>query len=179
MENKRMRLVSSHRLALYVIIALHSSFSLGQYGQSAATRGSDTITIGGEVERPIKLSRADFSKLARKKVRAKDHSGKEAEYEGAVLVDVLRLAGVKFGEQMRGPSLALYLVVEAADGYKAVFALPELDPAFTDRVIILADHRDGKALEENEGPYRIVVPDEKRQARWVRQVIALTIRRGL
>jgi hypothetical protein len=34
-----------------------------------------------------------------------------------------------------------FLVVEAADGYKAVFALPEIDPAFTDRVIIPADRR--------------------------------------
>src|SRR5713226_4105039 len=69
--------------------------------------------------------------------------------------------------------LALFLVVGAADGYHAVFALPELDHAFTDRIIILADRRDGKPLAEKEGPLRIVVPDEKREARWVRQVVSL------
>ena len=72
--------------------------------------------------------------------------------------------------------LALFLVFGAADGYHAVFALPELDHAFTDRIIILADRRDGKPLAEKEGPLRIVVPDEKREARWVRQVVSLTIR---
>ena len=48
-----------------------------------------------------------------------------------------------------------YLVVEAADGYRAVFALPELDPAFSDRVILLADRRDGKPLDGKEGPLRV------------------------
>ncbi|HVF29189.1 MAG TPA: molybdopterin-dependent oxidoreductase, partial [Pyrinomonadaceae bacterium] len=102
----------------------------------------------------------------------------EAAFEGLELVEVLKLAGVKFGEELRGKSLALFLVVDAADGYRAVFALPELDPAFTDRVILLADRRDGKPLAVTEGPLRIVVPDEKRHARWVRQVTALNVRRS-
>jgi DMSO/TMAO reductase YedYZ molybdopterin-dependent catalytic subunit len=134
------------------------------------------LSVGGEVERPLKLSAADLARLPRRTVRAKDHSGKEAEFEGVALIDLPSQAGVKFGDQMRGASLAKFLVVEAADGYKAVFALPELDPAFTDRVILLADKRDGKSLAESEGPFRVIVPGEKRQARWVRQVVALNIR---
>ena len=92
-------------------------------------------------------------------------------------MEILRLAGVEFGEKLRGKCLALFLVVDAVDGYRAVFALPELDPAFTDQMIILADRREGKPLSEAEGPWRLVVPSEKRQSRWVRQVVALTIRR--
>ena len=74
--------------------------------------------------------------------------------------------------------MALYLLVEAADGYRVVFALPELDPAFTERVVLLADHRDGQPLTPAEGPLRLVVPDEKRQARWVRQVGSGTVHRA-
>jgi hypothetical protein len=40
---------------------------------------------------------------------------------------------------------------------------------------MLAFLRDGKALAEKDGPYRIVIPDEKRMARWVRQVTTLKI----
>jgi hypothetical protein len=43
--------------------------------------------------------------------------------------------------------------------------------------VLLADLRDGMPLVEREGLYRIVVPDEKKQARWVRQVTALTVRK--
>jgi hypothetical protein len=58
---------------------------------------------------------------------------------------------------------------------EVVIALPELDPAFTDKPIMLVFLRDGKPLGEKEGPYRIVIPDEKRMARWVRQVTTLKI----
>ena len=94
------------------------------------------------------------------------------------LVEVLRSAGVKFGHDLRGPALATYLVVEAADGYRAVFALPELDPASTDRVILLADRRDGKPIDAKDGPLRVIVPGEKRHSRWVKQVIALKVGRA-
>jgi hypothetical protein len=72
----------------------------------------------------------------------------------------------------------MYVIVEAADGYQALFALPELDPAFTDRVILLADHRDGQPLDARTGPFQIVVPGEKKHARWVRQVTGLRIGKG-
>jgi len=43
--------------------------------------------------------------------------------------------------------------------------------------VLLADKRDGKPLSADEGPIRIVVPGEKRQGRWVRQVQELRIGR--
>jgi hypothetical protein len=102
-------------------------------------------------------------------------SGSSAIFEGVSLRAVLERAGVGFGETLRGKRLASCLLVEAADGYRVVIALPELDPAFTDKQVVLAFLKDGKPLEEKEGPYRIVIPDEKRMARWVRQVTTLKI----
>jgi hypothetical protein len=96
-------------------------------------------------------------------------------FEGVALKDVLEKGGVVFGEAMRGKRMASCLLVEAADGYQAVIALPEVDPAFTDKQVMLAFLKDGKPLDDKEGPYRIVIPDEKRKARWVRQVTALKI----
>ena len=134
------------------------------------------LTVSGESSPPVNLTAADLAKLPRRTVRASDH-GKEGVFEGVLLGEVLKLAGVSLGEKLHGGQLALYLVVEASDGYRAVFALPEVDSAFTDREILLTDRRDGQPLSAKEGPLRIVVPDEKRQARWVRQVIALRIQR--
>lgn len=147
-----------------------------QATQSAAPVIS--LSVSGEVEKPLKLTAADLAKLPQRTIRAKGHDGKEAEFTGVPLVEVLKLAGVKFGEDLRGKNLSLYLVVEASDGYRAVYALPELDPAFTDKLILLAEKRDGKAMDEKEGPLRIVVPDEKRHGRWVRQVTGLVIKRA-
>jgi DMSO/TMAO reductase YedYZ molybdopterin-dependent catalytic subunit len=164
-------------IALCLIFFSYSPAIHSQDKQATGANSTAALSVSGEVERPLKLSAADLAKLPRRTVRAKDHSGKESAYEGVALIEILRLAGVPFGESLRGKNLSLYLIVEAADGYRAVFALPELDSAFTDRVIPLADHKDGNSLSTSEGPLRIVIPDEKRQARWVRQVTSLIIRR--
>ena len=78
-------------------------------------------------------------------------------------------------KSLRGERLASCLLVEAADGYRVVMALPEVDPSFTDKQILLVDEREGKPLGDKEGPFRIVIPDEKRMARWVRQVKTLKV----
>jgi hypothetical protein len=96
-------------------------------------------------------------------------------FEGVTLRSVLEKAGVGFGESLKGRRLASCLIVHAADSYRVVIALPELDPAFTDKKFLLFFLRNGKPLDEKEGPYRVVIPDEKRMARWVRQVTTLTI----
>jgi len=161
---------------------LTTLLSLSGYPSGTIAQQSQTaqvsLRVGGEVERQLSLTSDDLAKLPHRTIRAKDHDGKESEFEGVPLVEVLTLAGVSFGEKMRGEKLALFLLVEAADGYRSVFALPELDPAFTDKLVLLANRRDGKSLSSKEGPLWLIVPDEKRHARWVRQVTALTVRRA-
>ena len=111
-------------------------------------------------------------------MRAKDHNGKEGKFDGVSLGAVLKAAGVKFGEQLRGKALATYLLVNAEDGYQAVYALPEVDPELTDRLILLADARDGVPLPAKIGPLQIIVPGDKQHSRWVRQVKSLIIMRA-
>jgi DMSO/TMAO reductase YedYZ molybdopterin-dependent catalytic subunit len=135
-----------------------------------------TLSVRGEVAKPLQLDAGDLSHMDRRSVKAKDHDGRESVFDGVLVADILKKAGIKQGKELRGELLASYLLVEAADGYRVVFALPELDEVFTDRVVLLADRKDGKPLSDREGPFRLVVPDEKRPARWVRQVIAFTIR---
>jgi hypothetical protein len=120
------------------------------------------------------LARADIEALPHVKIST-SVSGTAATFESVTVKAVLARAGVGFGETMRGKRLASCFLVEASDGYRAVIALPELDPAFTDKQVLLAFLKDGKPLDEKEGPYRIVIPDEKRMARWVRQVNTLKI----
>ncbi len=66
-------------------------------------------------------------------------------------------------------------VVQAADGYRVVFSQPDI----TDHVVLLADRNDGKPLDAKEGPYRLVVPHDKRHMLLVRQVTkVVTFRRS-
>lgn len=122
------------------------------------------------------LTAKDLAKFTRREVKAKGHDEKESIYGGVNLSDILLAAGAKLGkDELRGKELAAYLLVEAADGYKATFAIAELSSEFTDRVILLADTRDGKPLAASQGFWQIIVPDDKKHGRWVRQVVSLKI----
>jgi hypothetical protein len=132
------------------------------------------LTIQTEIGKQTILTKGDIEALPTTTVTT-GPSDAPVTFVGISLKALLEKAGVGFGESLRGKRLASCLLVEAADGYRVVIALPELDPAFTDRQIVLAFLRNGKPLDEKEGPYRIVIPDEKRMARWVRQVTALRI----
>ena len=152
--------------------------TLPTLGADGPTPAKAVLTVAGEVERPMALTASDLAAMPRQSVRAKDSKGNESTWEGVAVNELLTKAGARVGEKLRGGALADYLVVEASDGYRAVFALAEVDPAFTDRMILLADRRDGKPMAEPEGPLRVVVPGEKKHARWVRQVNRLTVRRA-
>ncbi len=132
------------------------------------------LTVQTEGGKQIVLARADIEALPHTKL-ATSVAGTSTTFEGVLLNAVLGKARVGLGESLKGKRLASCLLVESADGYRVVIALPELDPAFTDKQILLAYLKDGKPLDEKEGPYRIVIPDEKRMARWVRQVTTLKI----
>jgi hypothetical protein len=41
--------------------------------------------------------------------------------------------------------------------------------------VIIADARDGAPLSTAAGPYRLIVPGDKREARWVRQVATVEL----
>ena len=123
-----------------------------------------SVTVDGGAGKVVTLTAADLSKLPQHTVPTSEHDT-PVTFEGVLLSDLLAKVTMPAGENLRGKALAQYLVVEAADGYRTVFALPELDPAFTERRVYLVTKRDGKPLSEKEGPFRIVVPDEKRQRR--------------
>lgn len=117
---------------------------------------------------------AEIVAMPRAKVTISDH-GTNATFEGTSLANVLALVGAPAGEKLRGGELTKYVLIEATDGYRVVFALPELDATYANRAILIADTRDGKPLSEKEGPLRIIVEGEKKQARCVRQVSRIRI----
>jgi DMSO/TMAO reductase YedYZ molybdopterin-dependent catalytic subunit len=140
--------------------------------------GPSDVKIGGEVSTPLDLTAADLKALPRKTLKVNNaHSGKTEVYEGVLVEDILKKAGVPQGEALRGPAMASYVVVDAADNYRVVFALEEFNSSFMDSEIILADTMDGSPIPGALGPFRLVAPHEKRPARWVEMVKSLTVMR--
>jgi len=158
-----------------ILIACFSLMVTTTAIQAQTTEKQATVHIDGEVTSPLAINDADLQKFARTTVVRKDRDGNDHTYTGALLSDILKKAGVTLGPELKGENLTKYLLIEASDGYQVVFALPELDKAYTDRTIILADQVDGKLLAPGDGPFRIIVQDEKKPARCIKQVTGLRI----
>lgn len=123
----------------------------------------------------VVINASTLSGLPRQTITATDERGNTSTYTGVALRSILTRAGVPTGQPLRGKAMTQYVVVGAADNYHVVFSVAELDPSFTDRVVLIAETRDGQPLPADVGPYRLIVPGEKRDGRWVRQVTDLDI----
>lgn len=134
-----------------------------------------TLRLEGLVATPRTLSAAEIAALPHREQATTDKDGKKHVYRGVALREVLHLAGAPGGKAIHGLVLAEAVLATAADGYQAVFALPEIDAEFSPQTILLADSRDGQPLPAHDGPYQLVVPLEKKPARWVRQLTGLRV----
>lgn len=150
--------------------------ALQTVGQAAQQSTAVVLHVSGAVAQPLALTIQDLAAMPRTKLTTKEHD-QTVTYEGVTLTEILQKAGAPMGKLLRGKAMAMYVLVTARDGYRVVFALPELDPDFSDasKQIILADTADGKPLSEKQGPLRVVVPQEKKAARWIRMVETIEV----
>jgi DMSO/TMAO reductase YedYZ molybdopterin-dependent catalytic subunit len=113
--------------------------------QSSGTAAE--LSISGAVSTPLVLTVANLKKMPRKTLSVTNpHNKKTETYEGVLVEELLRRGGVPLGEQLRGASLATYVIAEAEDGYRVVFSLAELDSGILESEAIVADTMDGAPL---------------------------------
>jgi DMSO/TMAO reductase YedYZ molybdopterin-dependent catalytic subunit len=133
------------------------------------------VTIGGAVPHPFTITAAELATMPRMSVSASAHGDPAATYEGVALIDLLARSGAPTGAALRGPAMTTTVLCTAADGYRVAFALAEVDSALSGRVVLLADRKNGQPLPSDEGPFRLVVPSDRRAARWIRQLTTITV----
>jgi DMSO/TMAO reductase YedYZ molybdopterin-dependent catalytic subunit len=153
-------------------------YLLGLLLVSIGAFAQNSLKVSGEVAKPLQLTLQDIAVLPHKTVILNDRDGKPHAYSGVTITTILAKAGVTIGKELRGENLSKYLLVRCADGYEVLFSLAELDGSFTDREVILADTMEGSPLPEAKGPFRIVVPNEKKPARSCFQVVELVVGYG-
>jgi len=143
-------------------------------GALAAQDAAVSIQVSGAVKEPLTLTADDLARMPRSSLKTASN-GMETTYEGVWLHEVLKRAGAPQGPTLRGKALAGYVLAEAQDGYQVLFSLAELDPAFIDNQILLADTANGKPLFGATGRFRLVVPKDKPGARSVRMLTKLEV----
>jgi DMSO/TMAO reductase YedYZ molybdopterin-dependent catalytic subunit len=124
-----------------------------------------SIDVKGEVAHTLKLYVPDLEKMKQVTVTFKGHNDSAHLYAGVSVMEILNEAGVTTGKELHGQNMSKYLLVAAADGYKVLFSLAELDSVFNDKQVMLAYRMDGKPLPASKGSFQLIVPGEKKPAR--------------
>jgi molybdopterin-dependent oxidoreductase-like protein protein len=131
--------------------------------------GGASVAVQVEGKPEITITEDDLAKMPRNSATVSEH-GKRSEYEGVLLHDILQRAGAPLGDQLRGKALSTYILATARDGYAVVYTLPEVDPAFSDGDLLVADKSKGQPLAAQQGPFRIIAPHDKKLARSLRML---------
>jgi hypothetical protein len=156
-----------HRALLLAAIALLAPV--------AAPAQEPLLTVSSP-QKTLLLSADDLGRLPRTEVVATDpHEKASHRYSGVAVSDLLAGVGAPLGDKLRGPALQMAVLVHSVDGYAVLFALPEFDPSFSDRTIIVADRIDGAPIAGKSGPLRIIAPGDKHAARWTRMVKSIEV----
>jgi precorrin-4/cobalt-precorrin-4 C11-methyltransferase len=174
---------------LWLAVALCVSVGGAQENPDAAvttqSRHTSQLIVRAPCGTTKALSADRFAELPRSAVEAPiPHTDRNARYEGVLLEHLLREVGVQAEARSDG-SLELprrlrsaYVLVEAADGYQAVFSLSELLSELGGHTVLVADREDGKPLPAQAGPYRLVEISGGGYERWVRQVRRVLVQPG-
>lgn len=156
-------------ITLLVLALLLCSSLLG------LAQNASSVSVSGEVLTPLILKKENLAAYKQLTHKIKDRDGKEHEYKGVALVEVLEKAGVTLGEKLSGENLTKIVLIRAGDGYEVVYSLPELDPEFSNNVVLLVAEKDGGPLPPGEGAFRLIAPQDKKQARWIREVRSIKV----
>ncbi len=137
-------------------------------GSPTAAYSKDSLVLTDDLYHiPVELSPADFRALPHIAITVHNsHTKADETYSGVPLATLLAKLNAPVGDGFRKEALTTYLIASGSDGYSVVLSLAEVDPNFRDGPVLVADTRDGQPLAKS-GPFELIVPGDKRPARWV------------
>jgi len=160
--------------AQFIPVVLYVGHTDGPY--PGATEEDLTI-FADPYHAPVTLSPGAFRALPHVSVSVHNaHSDANENYSGVQLAELLAKVNAPLGKELRGKAMTSYVVATGSDGYAVVLSIAEVDPEFHSGEIIVADQQDGHALGK-DGPFRLIVSEDKRPARWVRNLVSITLTR--
>jgi hypothetical protein len=141
-----------------------------------STQPKDTLLLtAGTDHAPVSISVADFRAMPHVSITVHNaHADADETYSGVPLAALLATLNAPLGEHLRGKALMSYIVASGSDGYSVVLSIAEADPSFHSGDIVVADTRDGQPLGRS-GPFQLIVSEDKRPARWVHNLVSISL----
>jgi hypothetical protein len=145
-------------------------------GSPGAAQPKGTILlVAGANRAAVAISLVDFRAMPHVTMTVRNaHTDADETYSGVPLAVLLAKVDAPLGEKLRGKALANCIVASGADGYSVVLSIAEADPSFHGGEILVADTRDGQPLGKS-GPFQLIVSEDKRPARWVHNLVSISL----
>lgn len=149
---------------------------IGDMGSPTFVYPRDVLVLRGDARHtPVALSQADFRAMPHTTITVRNsHTNADESYSGVLLVTLLGMVNAPIGKEMKNEGLSSYLIASGLDGYAVVLSLAEVDPNFRDGHVLVADARNGLSLGKS-GPFQLIVPEDKRPARWVHNLVSISL----
>lgn len=130
------------------------------------------ITARGKT---MDFSLADLQAMPQRTVSVHNgHSNADERYAGVAVSDLLTKFGVTLQDGGAKAVYDSYLRATGTDGYFVVYSTSEVEGAMHAGEVIVAMAEDGKPLGP-DGQFKLVSTEDKRPARWVRNLKALAL----
>lgn len=174
---KALLLVLANTALLLFVVADVSAQQPSKSSAADATRADELHLLAYTKPGELVWKFEQFKALAHSTITVhNEHSQADETYAGVRLADLLAKANAPLGSDLRGKALSAYLVATGSDGYVAVLALAEVDPAFHPGDVLVADSMNNQPLDAKSGPFKLIVSEDKRPARWVRNLVSLELK---
>ena len=130
------------------------------------------VTVAGKT---TSYSLADLQAMPQRTVVAHNgHSNVDESYTGVAVSDLLGKFGITLLNGGAKKVYDSYLRAEGTDRYFVLYSVSEVEGAMHAGDVIVALTLDGKPLME-DGSFKLVSSEDKRPARWVRNLTSLTL----
>lgn len=144
------------------------------HGASKPAVQSHTLTVTAN-GKSVTLSMADLKAMPQRTLRVHNgHSNQDETYTGVGLDDLLAKYGVSLANGNAHKVYHSYLKVEGTDKYWVLYSASEVIPELHTWDAIVAISVNGEPILA-DGEFRMVAGGERRPARWVNNLTALTI----
>jgi hypothetical protein len=149
---------------------------IGDTGSPTFIYPKDSLVLSADAyHTPVALSQADFRALPHISITVHNsHTNADESYSGVPLATLLAMVDAPIGKELHNEGFTSYLIASGCDGYSVVLSLAEVDPSFRGGQVLVADASNGQPLAKF-GPFQLIVSEDKRPARWVRNLSSISL----
>ena len=149
---------------------------------ATAAAPSTAVVVSGAVDHPTTYTAATLNALPQVTQTDTFASGATPQthtYTGPTIWNAINAAGIQTTPGVKNDILDRYVLATGSDGYRVVYSLGELDPAFGNRADLVATQEtvSGKTAPlAGDGLARTTAPGDVKGGRYVANLASLTVR---